>query len=60
LLGLLGVRWIGIAAAIGLVLYFIGAVGALVWARVWHQLGYPTPYLLLAAASLALALTVSR
>jgi hypothetical protein len=59
LLGLLGVPWIGVAAATGLVLYFIGAVGALVRARVYHQLGYPTPYLLLAVASLVLALAVS-
>jgi hypothetical protein len=59
LLGLLGVRWIGIAAAIGLVLYFIGAVVTLLRARVYHQLGFPTPFLLLAIGSLALALTVS-
>lgn len=59
LLGLLGIESIGIAAATGLVLYFIGAVGALLRARVYHQLGYPTPYLLLAVASLALALATA-
>lgn len=56
LLGLLGVPLIGIAAAVGLVLYFVLAVGALVRARVYRQLIFPTPYLLLAVASLALAL----
>ncbi|GAB3411328.1 DoxX family protein [Flindersiella endophytica] len=57
LLGLLGIHWIGVAAATGLVLYFVGAVGALVRARVYHQLGYPAPFLLLAVGSLALALS---
>lgn len=59
LLGLFGVRPIGIAAAVGLVLYFIGAVAALVRARVYHQLGLPTPFLLLAVASLVLMVSVS-
>lgn len=60
LLGLLGVRWIGVAAAVGLVLFFVGAVGVLVRARVYRQLRYPAPYLLLAVASLGLALAVPR
>lgn len=55
LLGLLGVRFIGIAAATGLVLFFIGAVAAHVRARVYHNIAFPGGYLGLATAALALA-----
>jgi hypothetical protein len=54
LLGLLGVRLIGTAAAIGLVLFFIGAVGAHVRARVYYNIAFPAGYLALAVASLVL------
>jgi hypothetical protein len=55
-LGLLGVRFIGIAAAAGLVLFFVGAVTAHVRARVFYNIAFPGAYLLLAAASLVLAI----
>jgi hypothetical protein len=55
-LGLLGVRAIGIAAAAGLVLFFIGAVTAHVRARVFYNIAFPGVYLLLACASLAPAI----
>ncbi|MFE3942277.1 DoxX family protein [Streptomyces sp. NPDC059118] len=55
LLGLLGVPVIGVAAATGLVLFFVGAVAAHIRARVYHNILFPTGYLGLAVASLALA-----
>lgn len=55
LLGLLGVRFIGIAAAAGLVLFFIGAVAAHVRARVFYNIAFPGGFLALAVASLVLA-----
>ncbi|MGH3252694.1 MAG: DoxX family protein [Trebonia sp.] len=55
-LGLLGVRLIGIAAAAGLVLFFIGAVATHIRARVYYNLAFPGTYLLLAVASLGLAI----
>ncbi|WP_159849255.1 DoxX family protein [Nocardia sp. CY41] len=48
---------IGVAAGIGLVLYFVGAVLTVVRARFYTHIGYPLPYLLLAAASLGLFVT---
>jgi DoxX-like family len=59
-LGLLAgfaVPLIGVAAASGLVLFFIGAVGALMRARDFAHLPYPSIYLLLALSTLALHLT---
>lgn len=53
-LGLLGVRFIGIAAAIGLVLFFGAAMGAHVRARVFHNIAFPGTYLALSIASLGL------
>lgn len=55
LIGLLGVRPLGIAAAIGLVLFFAGAVATHVRARAFHNIGFPATYLALAVASAALA-----
>jgi hypothetical protein len=57
LIGLLGVRPIGIAAAIGLVLFFIGALATHIRARVLHNLAFPGLYLALAVASLILIAT---
>lgn len=54
LLGLLGVRYIGVAAAAGLVLFFIGAIAAHVRARVFHNIAFPGAYLALAVATLVL------
>ncbi|MEU2182807.1 DoxX family protein [Streptomyces thermolilacinus] len=55
LLGLMGVPVIGVAAATGLVLFFIGAVVAHVRVRAYGTLAGPGGYLALAAASLVLA-----
>jgi hypothetical protein len=54
LLGLLWARPIGIAAAIGLVLFFIGAMATHIRARVLYNLAFPGFYLVLALASLVL------
>lgn len=45
---------IGIAAAVGLVLFFVGAVTTHARARVWHTIGYPAAFLALAAGTLVL------
>lgn len=59
LLGLLGVPLIGPAAAVGLVLFFVGAIGAHVRAhQVWPSVVFPAFYLLLAVGSLVLGLLV--
>jgi hypothetical protein len=58
LVGLLSVRPLGVAAAIGLVLFFIGALVTHVSARVFHNIAVPGTYLALAVASAALALAV--
>jgi hypothetical protein len=55
LLGLLGVRPLGIAAAIGLALFFTGALAAHVRARVFHNIAFPAAYFALAVTSAALA-----
>ncbi|MGW5879623.1 DoxX family protein [Nocardiopsis terrae] len=55
LLGLLGAPALGVAAAVGLVAFYTGAVIAHVRARVLHNLAFPGAYLALAAASLVLA-----
>jgi uncharacterized membrane protein YjjP (DUF1212 family) len=55
-LGLLGVPWIGVAAATGLTLFFIGAVVIHIRARVLHNVCVPVSFLALAVATLALAL----
>ncbi|MFE3542854.1 DoxX family protein [Nocardia sp. NPDC059177] len=54
---LAGLAWrpLAIAAAAGLVLYFLGAELTVWRARCYSHLGYPLPYLLLAAAALTLA-----
>ncbi|WP_424892797.1 DoxX family protein [Streptomyces sp. XH2] len=54
LLGLLGVPFLGVAAAAGLVLFYVGAVAAHVRARVFHNIAFPGGYLALAVASLVL------
>jgi hypothetical protein len=64
LIGLLGIildvpglPYLGVAAAIGLVLFFAGALTSHVRARVFYNIYYPGSYWLLAIASLALVLT---
>ncbi len=54
--GLLGWRGIGVAAAGGLVLFFVGAVVAHLRARVLNTIVFPGAYLALAVASLALGI----
>jgi hypothetical protein len=55
-LGLLGLRIVGLAAASGLVAFFIGAITAHVRARAFHNIAFPGAYLALAIASLTLGL----
>ena len=55
-LGLAGVPLIGVAAAIGLVLFYAGALLAHVRARVFYNLAFPAAFWLLAFGSLWLAL----
>jgi hypothetical protein len=54
-LGLLGIPLVGPAAAVGLTLFFIGAIITHLRARN-HQLAFPAVFLLLAASSLVLYL----
>ena len=51
LLGLLATPWLGLAAATGLVMFFVGAVGVHVRTRVFHNLAFPVTFLALAAAA---------
>lgn len=51
--GLAAVPWLGVAAGAGLVLFFVGAVGAHLRARVFHNIAFPGLYLVLALASAA-------
>jgi hypothetical protein len=55
LLGLLGLRSLGTAAAIGLVVFFAGALATHVRARVFHNIAFPGAFFALAAAATALA-----
>lgn len=43
--------WAGVAAGVGLVLFFVGAVVAHVRARVFHNIAFPGLYLLLSVAA---------
>lgn len=52
--GLLGLPALGIAAATGLVLFFVGAVITHLRARVLYNIAFPGAYLCLSAATLAL------
>jgi DoxX-like family len=51
--GLTVMRWLGVAAGIGLILFFIGALVAHIRARVFYNMAFPGLYLLLAVASAA-------
>ncbi|MEV0355464.1 DoxX family protein [Nocardia sp. NPDC050697] len=46
---------IGTAAALGLVLYFLGAAATVLRARAYRDVGYPLPYLAAAVAALVTA-----
>jgi hypothetical protein len=54
--GLLGVRPIGIAAALGLIAFFVGALAAHVRAGVYYNIAFPLAYLAMATASLVILL----
>lgn len=54
LIGVVGLPAVGVAAATGLVLFFVGAVIAHVRARVLYNIAFPAAYLALSATSLAL------
>ncbi|MGE2833914.1 DoxX family protein [Mycobacterium sp. SMC-4] len=45
--------WLGLAAAVGLVLFFVGAVAVHVRTRVLHNIAFPVAYLLLAIGATA-------
>lgn len=53
----IGVPLIGVAAAAGLVLFFIGAIGAHIRVRWYSTIPFPAAFLLLAVAALTLRLT---
>ncbi|WP_433330773.1 DoxX family protein [Spirillospora sp. CA-294931] len=55
LAGLLGTRYVGIAAAAGLTLFYIGALITHIRARVFHNIAFPGGFFALAVTSLALA-----
>lgn len=59
-LGLVGLPLIGLAAAVGLVLFFIGAVTAHVRARVFHNIVFPMVFLCLAIAAVGYFAWTSR
>ena len=54
----IGVPLVGVAAATGLVLFFVGAIVVVTRARWYSHLPWPATYLFLAVASLALRLAV--
>jgi DoxX-like family len=58
-LGLLGLRPLGVAAAAGLAVFFTGALAAHVRVRAFHNIAFPGTYWALAIASGILALAVS-
>jgi hypothetical protein len=49
--GLLGPRLIGLAAAIGLIAFFVGATTAHIRARAFHNIAFPATFLLLAVTA---------
>jgi len=50
--GLLGIKAIGVAAAVGLVLFFAGALIIHINKRVFHNIAYPGVFFVLAVATL--------
>jgi DoxX-like family len=54
--GLLWLPTVGIAAAAGLTLFFVGAIIAHARAGVWHNIAFPAAYLALATTTLVLAI----
>lgn len=58
-LGVVVFPWLGVAAAIGLVLFFCCAMTAHLKARVFYNIAFPGVYLLLSIASLIYLLDVA-
>lgn len=54
IVGLVGLPTLGIAAATGLVLFFVGAVATHLRAHVLYNIAFPGAYLCMSVASLAL------
>ncbi|MEU1204081.1 DoxX family protein [Nocardia sp. NPDC005825] len=54
LLAGLAIAPLGLAAGVGLVLYFLGALAVVLRARAYSDIGYPLPYLALAVGSVVL------
>jgi hypothetical protein len=52
--GLLGLPALGIAAGVGLVLFFVGAVATHLKAHILYNIAFPSAFLCLSTASLAL------
>ncbi|WP_208006826.1 DoxX family protein [Aeromicrobium phragmitis] len=50
-IGLIGVTLLGLTAALALVMFYVGAVGAHIRASVLHNLAFPLVFLALAAGS---------
>lgn len=50
-IGLAGIATLGLAAAVGLVLFYLCAIGAHVRAAVWHNIGFPLLFLILALSA---------
>lgn len=57
LVGLLGVRFLGVAAAVGLVLFFACALVMHVRKRVFHNIAFPGAFLVVAVAALVATAT---
>jgi len=55
--GLAGVPAVGVAAGLGLVLFYVGAIVAHLRERVLHNIAFPGAFLALAAASLLVMAT---
>jgi DoxX-like family len=51
--GLTVMHWLGVAAGVGLILFFVGALVAHIRARVFYNIAFPGLYLVLAVASAA-------
>lgn len=52
LLGLLAEPWLGLPAASGLVVFFVGAVAVHIRTKVLHNIAFPAAFLLLAVGAL--------
>lgn len=58
-IGFTVMHWLGVAAGIGLVLFFVGALVAHMRARMFYNIAFPALYLLLAVASAAYMMRIA-